>query len=263
MPEDLPRAFLHTGLAAAWTIGDTCAVVNGHDLFKVHRLGRASLDAHLAGDTSGLADFLDPLSGILGAASDPDPCLPREKSDDLLRAGAHASSAAHTGHRVNDRELIHHLYGAKGTGGCAVSEADASVLALLRPAKGKIGSGTCPVTNVGVFLGDVPLPSGAPHPCDHIFDGAHFLSRDLSHLFGHFGLARETEAGLHFRDVHDRFGIGFAPGVAAASSLGAGKDFQDFFDFRIGFDGKFLGRKGQPDAEEEPNTPQHGQSDQS
>jgi hypothetical protein len=261
-PEDLPRAFLHTGLAAAWTIGDTCAVVNGHDFFKVHSLGRANLDAHLAGDTSGLADFLDPLPGILGAASDPDPCPPREKPDDLLRAGAHAGPATHTGHRVNDRELIHHLYGAKGTGGCAVSEADASVLALLRPAEGKIGSGTCPVTNVGVFLGDVPLQSGAPHPCDHVFDGAHFLSRDLSYLFGHFGLARETEAGFHFRVVHDRFGIGFAPGVAAAASLGTGKNFQHLLDFGVGLDCEFVSCECQADAEEQADAPEHGKSDE-
>jgi hypothetical protein len=95
-----------------------------------------------------------------------------------------------------------------------------------------------------VFLGNLSLRPGAPHPCDHIFDGGHFLSRDFSHLLGHFGLARETEAGLDFRIIHHRFGVGFAPGVAAPASLGAGKDFQDFFHFRIGFDRKFLGRKG-------------------
>jgi hypothetical protein len=261
VPEDLPGAFLHTGFAATSAIGDTCAVVNGHDPFKAHRFGRASLDAHLAGDTSDLADFLDPLSGILGAARDPDPCFPREELDDLLRAGAHAGPAADTGHRVNDREIIHHLDGVKGTGGCALSEADASVLALLRPAKGKIGSRTRPVTNVSVFLGDVPLLSGAPHPCDYIFDGTHFFPRDVSYLFGHFGFARETEAGLDFRIIHNRFGIGFAPGVAAPASLSARQNFKDFLDLRIGFDGKFLGRKGQPDAEDEADASEHGKSD--
>jgi hypothetical protein len=89
------------------------------------------------------------------------------------------------------------------------------------------------------------------------------LSRDFSDGLGYFGLTRETEAGLDFRFIHHRFGVGFAPGVAASASLGSCKDFQDFLDFGIGFDGKFLGGKGQANAEEQADASKHGKSNES
>ena len=53
--------------------------------------------------------------------------------------------------------------------------------------------------------------------------------------------------------MNDCFCICFAPGVAAAPSLGTGQNFHHFFHLGIDLDSELLSRHGQPDAENEPD----------
>jgi hypothetical protein len=93
--------------------------------------------------------------------------------------------------------------------------------------------------------------------------GRRLLSRDLGYRLGDVRFTRETEIGLDFRIMDDRFSIGFAPGEAAASSLSTGQDFKNLFHLGVDLDGKFLSRHGEPNAEDEPDASEHGDGNES
>ena len=201
-------------------------------------------------------------AGVFAAAANHDPRALRNETEQPLGAGSGTDAAPGALVFVDDREMMDHRDGAERTGTLAVAKTHAAELAIRGPGKCQIGGGAAPVADIRVFFIIASQASGAVHHGHGTLDGSQLLAGDLGHSLSHGRFPGETQCRGNSRVGDHRFGIGFAPGVAAPASLGAGKDFQDFFHFRVGFDGKFLGCKGQPNAEEEADTSKHGKSDQ-
>ena len=96
---------------------------------------------------------------------------------------------------------------------------------------------------------NIALNAGAVDHGNDILNRAGGFAGYTGHGIGSLFFARETECGRHFGIIDHGLGIRFAPGEAAATSLGAGQNFQHGLDLGVGLNGKFMGRQGQSDAE--------------
>jgi hypothetical protein len=139
----------------------------------------------------------------------------------LLRAGAYASAAANTGHRIYHREVIHHGDGIEGASLRTLAKAYTGIGTPHGTTKSQIRPCAGAMSDIIVFFLDFPLYPRASNSSDQICHGRHFLARYIGHFLSHFGFTRKTEIGWNLGVVHDRFSIGFASSVATTPSLGS------------------------------------------
>jgi hypothetical protein len=113
------------------------------------------------------------------------------------------------------------------------------------------------MSDIIVFLLDLPLYSGASNGSHHICHGRHLLARYFRHFLGHFRFTRKTKSRLNLRVVHDRFSIGFASSVATTPALGSSQDLFDFLYLRVDLDCKFVGGQSKSDTKQKAYGPQY------
>ena len=123
----------------------------------INRLGRAFLDAHLAGDAPHLAHLPYLLAQILGAAGHIDPGLQAHQLDDTLGAGPDTGAATKELVRIDNRKAVHHGDGIEGTTLGALAQADARVVTGRWPPKAKIRGSARGKTDILVLVADPTL----------------------------------------------------------------------------------------------------------
>jgi hypothetical protein len=96
------------------------------------------------------------------------------------------------------------------------------------------------------------------HDGYHVFHSLARLSRDLSDGIGHWFLARKTKIRWNIWIMDNLFCVCFAPGEAAAPSLGTCQGMEDFLHLGIRFNMKLLGCYGQSDTKEKADTSKGG-----
>jgi hypothetical protein len=96
----------------------------------------------------------------------------------------------------------------------------------------------------------------------HVLHSLARLARDLCDSIGHWFLTRKTKIRRNLWIMDNLFCVCFAPGEAAASSLGTGQGVEDFLHLGIRFNMKLLGCHGQSDTKEEADTSKGGHTGQ-
>ena len=135
-------ALLHADLSALRAVSRAFVVIDDHHIvLQADRLCRANFPTHFTGNAARFANTLDLLSGVLGAARDPNPRRARQKFYNVFRTPSNAGSTTHAGHGIDNGEIVHHGDSVEGAGFRAFPQADARVETLLRTAEGQIGPG--------------------------------------------------------------------------------------------------------------------------
>ncbi len=130
MSEYISWAFCHTRSFACISVFNTGLVI---DLDLVVLIGnrscRACFDTHLATNTTDLTYRFDILTQIFGRTRHPDSSFERLYLYNIFRTGLDADTTAYTFVRIDNGEILHHLYRAERACVGTLAKADTGILA--------------------------------------------------------------------------------------------------------------------------------------
>jgi hypothetical protein len=259
--KDISRTFLHTNFFALRPILNALLLINDHHIaFHADRLCRADLNAHLTSNATNFAQTLHLFPRILSTTRDPNPGVARDELNNCLWTGPYACTATHTSHWIYHREIINHGDGIEGANLSTLAEAHTGISTPHGTTKSEISSCAGTMSDIIVFLLDLPLYSRASNGSHQICHSRHLLARYFCHFLSHFRFTRKAKRRLNLRVIYDRLSIGFASSVATTSSLGSSQDLLDFLYLGVNLDCKFVGGQSKSDTKQKAYGPQYRQT---
>src|SRR5512139_2472310 len=147
--------------------------------------------------------------------------VPRVELEQVLGTHGHADAAARALRVVHHGDsLAADGQGVERAGAHAVAEAQAAVLAGLRPAEDQRGRGARLHPGVYRLLPREGAGAHAAHDHDAVHDRAHLLARQLRERLRHGAAPGGAQVDRHVALLHQRLGVGLAPRVAAGPAVG-------------------------------------------
>ncbi len=261
MSEYLPRTLGDAGGFTGRSISNAGLLVDFHEIIFIgDRTCRAGLDAHFAADTTNLADGLDIFTQILCRTRDENPRLERLNFDDALGARSNTNTAAHAFIRINNREILDHVDGAKGAGFGAFTKTDAGILACGWSAKVQIGGSARGKTIIFMLMTDTPFDSGTTDHGNLILNCHHFLAGQFRHPVGHLFFSGKTKVRWNIGIGDHGNGVTLTARKAATTALGKGQGLKHMLDQRVDLHGEFMSSNRQTNPEKQADTTKQNQT---